>query len=595
MASFDGNGLVIDRLADVRTKIENDLKEVYGAAINLTETSPFGVLVGVMAERYASLWEMLEAVYEASFPNTSFGIYLDELVAFNGILREAGSVSSVLLTFTRSNDNTDGDVIIPQGTEVTAENSNVIWTTQTEATILNNSATTTVSAIANEVGEIGAVEGSLIVLVISVPNVASVTNGTNATVGSEEETDTALKLRRQSQLGAPGTATATGIVSALQLLEEVRQATIIVNDTDSTDSGGRPPHSFETFVSLDAAFNLGQEMTLVFQSTLVYDIDFVTGNSIVCNLDGNPIAGSPVAFISDTDTTLQAIATAYQNESEVAAATIDIVRREIRLERSGAAFVAATVVTGGASQAVSTFNTAGFIAGCTIDGTIDAVVLAANPMDFLTDQVTTLGVIAAGFEADSSIFSAEVVGGDTINLVGSTDTDVVLDAVVTYTVNPGATDQATFSSTAPAGEALGVIAQSLWDSKAAGIQTHGDFQATAVDLEGDFHTLFFSSISDVEIFPQVTLVTIVGEYDSAVAEPAIQEALSVYATANYIPGVDVLTFQLEAAISNLGLEGIENVTVGVSKTGGGPFVSPKIDIAISEFATIDSTDVTFGP
>jgi uncharacterized phage protein gp47/JayE len=160
MASFDGNGLVIDRLADIKTEIQNALKSVYGDGVDLSEQSPFGVLIGIMSERYALLYELLEAVYDASFVNSSFGIYLDELVALNGITRLPATTSEVALTFTRSNGINDGDVNIPQGTQVVDPNSPAtIWATSTVGTILDGSNTGTVGARANETGPIGALIG----------------------------------------------------------------------------------------------------------------------------------------------------------------------------------------------------------------------------------------------------------------------------------------------------------------------------------------------------------------------------------------------------------------------------------------------------
>jgi uncharacterized phage protein gp47/JayE len=589
MASFDGNGLVIDRLADVRTAIEDDLREVYGDGINLTETSPFGVLIGIMAERYSELWEMLEAVYEASFPNTSFGVYLDELVAFNGIVREPGSFSSVLLTFTRSNDLTDGDVLVPINTQVTSNNSNVIWSTTAEATILNNNATTTITATPDEIGPIGALAGTLTNLVSSVPNVASVTNLADATEGSDEETDAELKLRRQQQLGQAGTATATGIVSALQLMEEVRKATIIVNDLDISDGDGRPPHSFEAYVSLEPAFNLGQQMTLVFESTLVYSAAFVADNSIELRLNGELIAGSPVVFNTDTNTTLDLVAAAYLAEDEVAATAVDYTRREVRLSRSGAAFTASSVVTLGASQPTATFQTAGFLAGCTINGTVDSD--PVGPIVFNTDQINTLADIATAFQAEPEIHTAISDSIDTITLVGNSNVDVTLTADITYSA--GANDAATFSTTAPVGTTLDDIAQTIWDSKAAGIQTHGDFTGTATDIEGDTHVMSFSDISDLRLFLEVTLTTSPeNEYDPLLSDAAIKQALADYALVNFLPGVDVFSYKLEAVVAGVEAPGINNVSVGISETASGYTVqNPKV-ISTSNFATVSTSDIT---
>ena len=51
MATFDGNGLVIDRLADIKKEIGDELKDAFGDGVNLAETSPFGILLAIMSGR----------------------------------------------------------------------------------------------------------------------------------------------------------------------------------------------------------------------------------------------------------------------------------------------------------------------------------------------------------------------------------------------------------------------------------------------------------------------------------------------------------------------------------------------------------------
>jgi len=497
MASFDGNGLQIDRLADVREDIENALKEAFGDGINLGEESPFGVITGIMSERYSLLWEILESIYQASFPNTAFGIYLDELVALNGIIREAATKSAVDLTFQRSTDTGTGDVTIPVGTQVTASGaSNVVWTTEIEGTIASAVETTVVQAFADDFGPIGALAGTLTVLVSTPAEVESVTNLNDAELGDIEETDSELKLRRNIQLGREGTSTESGIRSALQLLDEVRATAVVVNDTDATDGDGRPPHSFEAYIGPETGVDLSQTITLSYDATLV-DL-----NSISIEFDAIAIAGSPVVFN--------------------------------------------------------------------------------------TTEAQTLIDIATAIEAESNILSAES-DGTTITIIGATTTDIALTSTVTL----GASQANSVVSVVNAANitTLDLISQTLWDSKAAGIQTHGGLTGTAVDTQGDNHAMSFSPISDRQIWVRVTLTTN-GDYDSITAEPAIAQSLADYATNNLFPGVDVLNYKLVCAVSDVNVAGIEGILIETS-VDNSIFNTDKIEIPVNEFATIDSDDVTF--
>lgn len=496
MASFDGNGLVIDRLADIKADMQTNLRSVFGDGINLAETSPFGILIGVMAERYSLLYELLEAVYQASFPNTAFGVYLDELVALNGITRDAATFSTVSLTFTRSNGTNDGDVTVPLGTQVTDPNSpTVIWSTDAAGTILDGTDIVAIPATASEVGPIGALTGVLTSMTSIPTNVASVTNPAGATEGRAEETDSELKVRRETQLGRSGTATEPGIRSALINMTEVTTATVVLNDTDLT-VGDLPPHSFEAFAALESGFQLGQI------TTLTPDVDLVTGNSIQLQLNGTDIAASPVVFATSSDDTLAVIAAAFQTEIEIVAAEAILDPDSITIQAATeTAFTATAVTTGGATQTTFAVTTA------VADGTID------------------------------------------------------------------------------------LIGQVIWDSKAAGIQTEGEFTADVVDSSGDPHTVKFSDIGDTTVYVRYTLTTD-ANYVQATAESAIKTALVSYSTTDLLPGVDVLNYKVVCVASDVNAAGILGIVVDFSLDGV-VFAPANIGIVSSEFATIDAANITF--
>jgi hypothetical protein len=495
MATFDGNGLVIDRLADVKLQIETDLKEAFGSTINLSAKGPWGIIVGIVSERYSNIWEIVEATYHASFANTTFGIYLDEMVALNFIEREGGSYSTVPLQFTRSNATDAGPVTIPSGTQVYQEGSSVVWSTNAVATILNGTDTITVSATASVAGSIGALAGSLTLFVSRPPNVASVTNTADATPGSDEERDSELKGRRAAQAGLPGKTTDQGIVGSLQLLDSVRIATLIENDTDFTVNG-RPPHSFEVFVGLEANYNLGQISTLAFSASLV------TGNSIAVTIGGSPIAASPIAFDTDNITTLTAIATALQ--------------------------------------------------------------------------------------AEDLIYQAQSDAVDTISIQGATALDMAIAAVVT-----GGASQptATFSQVSSAGTTIDDISQDIWDSKATGIQTLGDFTGTATDSNGDLQTVKYSLITGQRLWVRFTFTTD-ATYDSTVWEPVIAQALADYSVNNLLPGVDVLNYKLLCAASDEDPIGVTGIVCETS-TDGASYSSANVAVGPNTYIFINSSDVSF--
>ncbi|TDI74591.1 MAG: hypothetical protein E2O82_03670 [Betaproteobacteria bacterium] len=492
MSSFDGNGLVIDRLADIKTGMQDDLKDSFGSGIDLDERGPFGVLVGVMSERYAKLYELLEAVNDASYPDSSFGVYLDQLSAFNGVVRESATSSVVNLEFSRV-DGSSGDVTIDATTQVFATGSTLLWETDVEATILDGEDTVSVQATANETGPSVALAGTLVNMVSTPGQVGSVTNPSDATVGREQESDAELKARRKEQIARPGTATESGIRSALNLLDSVRSAQVVLNDTD-VEVDGQAPHSIAAYVSAETGSSYKQD------SELVFSLPLTTGQSIAILLNGVAIAGSPVAFDTDNDTTLDNIATAIEAESDVNTATRN--------------------------------------------------------------------------------------GSDKIDVDGGSGGEVVLALTVSGGGGPFAAVTQTF-----VGDNLNEVAQSLWDSKGGGIQTYGEIYGIAIDTEGAQHLQYFSTVDNIDIEVQYTL-SVDATYDLSNTEAAFKKAAVDYGQNNLTPGVDVLSYKLLCAASDVGASGIRTLSCGIRVAGGGSFID-EVVIGPSELALVESNNVTF--
>lgn len=101
---------------------------------------------------------------------------------------------------------------------------------------------------AETAGAVQAPAGSLTVIETPTTGIDAVENLLDAEVGNETETDEELRTRRKIELQKAGTATIEGIRNAVLAVEDVNQAAVYENGTDTTDIFGRPPHSFETIV-----------------------------------------------------------------------------------------------------------------------------------------------------------------------------------------------------------------------------------------------------------------------------------------------------------------------------------------------------------
>jgi hypothetical protein len=222
---------------------------------------------------------------------------------------------------------------------------------------------------------------------------------------------------------------------------------------------------------------------------------------------------------------------------------------------------------------------------------INSVAIAGSPVVFDTDSDTTMALITAAFLAEDEIVTAVFeVSTNVITLQGSSEDSFTASAVVTL----GASQSTmTFDAGLPADGTLDLIGQKIWDSKAAGIQTFGEFSAAVVDSVGDPHTIHFSDIDDIPVFVRYTLTTGL-DYDQVTTEAAIKQALVDYSVASLLPNVDVLNYKVVCVASDVNAVGIEGILVEFSLVGtSGPWDTANIEIDSSEFATIDSGNIVF--
>lgn len=93
-------GLIIKRLEDVKDEIDEAAQAVFGEGINLLPTELFGEYQGIIAEREATLWELLEIIYFSFYPATAKGTSLDNVVTITAIERLEATKSTAFATAT---------------------------------------------------------------------------------------------------------------------------------------------------------------------------------------------------------------------------------------------------------------------------------------------------------------------------------------------------------------------------------------------------------------------------------------------------------------------------------------------------------------
>ena len=230
-------GVVIKQLTDVESQLEAGLQADLGAAFELLSQTPEGSLINRVSEQLADLWQFGEQVYNSLFPGTSSGTSLDEAESLVNVPRFPATASVYNGTLITGLYGT----VIPDTFQVNVPGSPASIFQINQAMTIGPSGTLTATFVATETGPIQGPTGTLTILT-TVPGLASVQAETAAQVGTYAETDAAYRTRAQNQISAYGTGTYSGLLKAVQSVQNVSQVYLLTNDTDNT-VGGLLPHS----------------------------------------------------------------------------------------------------------------------------------------------------------------------------------------------------------------------------------------------------------------------------------------------------------------------------------------------------------------
>jgi uncharacterized phage protein gp47/JayE len=240
-------GLVVSLLDDRIAQLTTALQGIFGEDINVDANSFDGQTIGIMSESINNLDQLAEALYQAFNPNTATGAALSLLVQLNGITRNLGSYSVVDLVCTGS---VSADV--PAGSLISSADGTTQWETSTDA-VIDSTGSTTVSAQCTEIGAIAGLANTLTTISSPTYGWLTVSNTEDAVVGSNQETDSDLRARRNDSVGESAQGIIEAIQAAVSNVTGVTQAQVYENPTDSaavsTDNPyGLAPHSINAVV-----------------------------------------------------------------------------------------------------------------------------------------------------------------------------------------------------------------------------------------------------------------------------------------------------------------------------------------------------------
>ena len=225
---FDREGINVDTQADIYNRIADGFRDIYGADINLDQNSPDGQRVGIFAKEILDIESFASLLYSQLDIDTTFGTFLDVLLKITGIARMPASRSSATLTIT-----SDRNTTLPVNYTV-ADTTGQQWVTTVENTLVVGD--NTVSVVAEEFGAKEAAPGTITEAVTIVLGVTNITNPAAAVLGLDEETDEAVRIRRNRSLENAAYSTLGGAVAKLLELNGVTGLAAYENDTSVQDT-----------------------------------------------------------------------------------------------------------------------------------------------------------------------------------------------------------------------------------------------------------------------------------------------------------------------------------------------------------------------
>lgn len=261
--SIGSGGISVDTLSQVIANLTTALQAIYGSDVILSSDTPDGQLINILAQAIVDLEDLLVSINAMFDPDQAVGVILDQRVAINGITRQAGTYTVQPVTIY-----TTGQVTL-YGLDQTA---NPVFTVADQAgnqyellTTQNNiNPGSTGTSLSFQAVDQGPVQSGVGTITVPVTVVVSVSGGpagsgiynpsTYSTLGEAEETDAALRLRRQQSVALSSQGYLGGLQGALANISGVTSSEVFENTSDSTDGDGVPGHSIWVIVSSSPSY-----------------------------------------------------------------------------------------------------------------------------------------------------------------------------------------------------------------------------------------------------------------------------------------------------------------------------------------------------
>ena len=235
LAWLDDTGLHLPDYPAVLEDLQARVRGVYGDDLYLGDDSPDGQLVGIFARAVFDAYSLAGQVYNSFAPGTAQGAALSRMVPINGIRRDKAGRSTADVRCVGQ-----AGTVIRNGRARDVQGG--IWLLPAEV-VIPLEGEITVTASAEDEGEIRAATGEINIIATPCRGWQSVSNPAAAVPGAAVESDARLRERQAVSTALPSLSVFDGTLGAVAAVSGVTRFRGYENDTGEPDGNGIPAHS----------------------------------------------------------------------------------------------------------------------------------------------------------------------------------------------------------------------------------------------------------------------------------------------------------------------------------------------------------------
>lgn len=211
--------------------------------VDFNEDDPLVNILNSFIDAMAVAWENVELSYQQFDPTLSTGPSLSGLVQLNGLSRKGGTPSTIPIQYFGS-----AGTIVPAGQQITDIVGEIVWITDSQVTLDGGgNAVGSASSQSNGIFIVSTEDVNRILTPVSGWN--AVQNSSESTLGTTDELDGPLRIRRRNGTLTPAQSIIECIQSTVLNLDGVVYSRAFQNRSLIVDSNGIPGKSVAMVVS----------------------------------------------------------------------------------------------------------------------------------------------------------------------------------------------------------------------------------------------------------------------------------------------------------------------------------------------------------